>query len=445
MIMKRSLLTVLYLIGVLVSAALFRREAGAENGSGAKGYVAQITINEMILPGTAHFLQESIEEAERSGARIMVITLNTPGGMLQSSQEMIQAIYHSSIPIVIYVGPSGATATSAGVFITLAGHIAAMAPGTTIGAAHPVSGEGKDIEGDMRAKVENMTSAMVRSIATERGRNVEWAEKAVRESVSLTATEALKQKVIDLIAADIPAVLQQVRGRTVKIDQQEKVLDDYSALPLRNLEMSLRDRVVNVLANPSVLALLWLAATTGISIELYHPGAILPGVIGAISLVLALAVGQVIPVSQGAVLLLILGALMIALELFVTSGILGVGGIISLILGAMYLVDPAMAPGLEVNRSLISGMALTAGLLLALVVRVVIKAQSSKPRTGAEGLPGLRGKALQNFAESGKVQVNGEIWKAWTAEGLIEKGDLVEVVQLNEGLILEVKKVAEAD
>lgn len=402
-------------------------------------FVAHIPIEMMILPGTAHFLDEALENAHSQGALVAVVTINTPGGMLQSSQEMIQTIFRASLPVILYVSPSGATATSAGVFITLAGHVAAMAPGTTIGAAHPVSGEGKDIEGDMRAKVENMTTAMVRSIAEVRGRNIAWAEKAVRESISVTDREALKEKVIDLVAVDIPTLLNQVQGLNVKVNGEVVELRDYSKFPIKRFEISARDTVINVLANPSVLALLWLGATTGISIELYNPGAILPGVIGAICLVLALAVSQVIPVSQGALLLLILGALMIALELFVTSGILGIGGVVSLVIGTLYLVDPVAAPGLAVDSKLLLGVASIVGLLLLTLVRLVVSSQRARAKTGSEGLIGARGEALGNISNSGKVRVNGEIWSASCQTGIIEKGSLVEVVAVRAGLHLEVK------
>jgi membrane-bound serine protease (ClpP class) len=402
-------------------------------------FVAHIPLEMTILPGTAHFLEEALADAQQQGAKVAIVTINTPGGMLQSSQEMIQTIFKSTIPVVLYVSPSGATATSAGVFITLAGHVAAMAPGTTIGAAHPVSGEGKDIEGDMRAKVENMTTAMVRSIAEERGRNVEWAEKAVRESISVTDREALKEKVIDLVAADFKTLLAQIKGKKIKVAGQLVDLADFSELPIRKFEISKRDSVLNVLANPSVLALLWLGATTGISIELYNPGVILPGVIGAICLVLALAVSQIIPVSQGALLLLVLGALMIALELFVTSGVLGIGGVVSLVIGALYLVDPLAAPGLEIDRTLIFCFAATVGIALLALVRLLIKTQGAKLKTGADGLIGLQGEALQNIVEHGKVRVNGEIWNAMVVTGMIEKGVLIEVVAVRDGMILEVK------
>jgi membrane-bound serine protease (ClpP class) len=404
-------------------------------------FVAHIPLEMMILPGTAHFLEEAITDAKQQGAQIAIVTIDTPGGMLQSSQEMIQTIFRSPIPVVIYVSPTGATATSAGVFITLAGHIAAMAPGTTIGAAHPVSGEGKDIEGDMRAKVENMTTAMVRSIAEERGRSIEWAEKAVRESISVTDREALKEKVIDIVATDFKTLLTQIKGKKVKVAGQLIDLADFSELPVRRFEISRRDSVLNVLANPSVLALLWLGATTGISIELYNPGAILPGVIGAICLVLALAVSQIIPVSQGALLLLVLGAAMIALELFVTSGILGIGGVVSLIIGALYLVDPLAAPGLEIDRTLIFCVAATIGIGLLALVRLLIRTQGAKLKTGSDGLIGLVGEALQNIVEHGKVRVNGEIWNATVVSGVIEKGAQVEVVAVKDGMILEVKSL----
>lgn len=417
--------------------------ACAEASPASVGFVAKISMNMMILPGTAHYLQDSLTEAHRQGAKVAVVVIDTPGGMLQSSQEMIQALFHAPIPVIVYVAPSGATATSAGVFITLAGHIAAMAPGTTIGAAHPVSGEGKDIEGDMRAKVENMTIAMVRSIAEERGRSVQWAEKSVRESLSVTDREAIEQKVIDLVAEDLTALLRQVKGKKVRIGMKTIELEDYSTLPVRAFEMSPRDRAVNILANPNVLALLWLGATTGISIELYNPGAILPGVIGAICLVLALAMSQIIPVSQGAVALLVLGAAMISLELFVTSGVLGVGGIISIIIGALYLIDPALAPGIAVNKTAIIVAASIVGAALYGLVQVVVRARRAKVLTGAEGMVGIRGIALQNIGERGKVSVNGEIWHATANSGIIPKDAPVEVVAIRSGLLLEVKSIAE--
>ncbi|MCB0333639.1 MAG: nodulation protein NfeD, partial [Bdellovibrionales bacterium] len=299
-----------------------------------------------------------------------------------------------------------------------------------------------DIEGDMRKKAEEITVAMVKSIAEERGRNVEWAEKAVKESASLTEKEALEKNVIDLIAPSVTDLLNQLAGRTVKLkDGNEVRLPDLSLLPRKEYEMSVRDEVINVLANPNVIALLWLAATTGISLELYNPGAILPGMIGLIALLLALAVSQIIPISQGGVLLLILGAVLIAAEMFTGTFLLGVGGVVSLIFGSLYLIDVTQAPGLSVSYELIVSVAVLLGGFLLVVVHGAIKARRQQPLTGSEGLVGERAKTVEPISKGGKVFLDGEYWNAMTPEGVIEKGVLVEVVAVHDGLVLEVKKI----
>lgn len=405
------------------------------------GFVALVSMDMMILPGTAEYLEKSIESAEAGGARVVIVRLNTPGGLLNTTQEMIQSIFRSDIPVIVYVGPSGATATSAGVFLTLAGHIAAMAPGTTIGAAHPVSGEGKDIEGDMRDKVENITVAMVKSISEERGRNAAWAEKAVKKSSSLTEKEALKENVIDLVADDYQSLLKKIAGKKIKIHNKEIVLEDYSALPQRHYDISFKQKTINTLSNPNVLALLWLAATTGISIELYNPGLILPGVVGAICLILAMAMSQIIPVTQGGVLLLILGAVLIASELFITSGVLGIGGIIAMIFGTIYLIDVVEAPGMSVNLSLIIPLVLAVGSLMLFLVYSIVSSRKRRAVTGEEGLNGQVAEAMATFTSSGKVFVNGEIWSAKLKEGIAEKGEKLRVVDVLDGLTLLVEKL----
>ncbi len=405
-------------------------------------HVAIVPMKMAILPGTQSYLERSIEEAVKSNAALIVVQLDTPGGMLQTSQNMIQSIFSSPVPVVIYVSPSGGTATSAGVFITMAGHVAVMAPGTSIGAAHPVAGDGKDIEGDMRKKAEEITVAMVKSIAEERGRNVEWAEKAVKESASLTEKEALEKNVIDFISPSITDLLSQLKGRKVELqDGKEVELPDLSLLPRKEYEMSLRDEVINVLANPNVIALLWLAATTGISLELYNPGAIIPGMIGLIALLLALAVSQIIPISQGGVLLLILGAVLIGAEMFTGTFILGVGGVVSLIFGSLYLIDVTQAPGLSVSYELIASFAVVFGSLLLVVVYGAMKARKQHPLTGNEGLVGERAKTVEPVSKEGKIFLDGEYWNAMVPEGVIEKGAFVEVVAVHDGLVLEVKKI----
>ncbi len=402
-------------------------------------HVAVIDMDMMILPGTQAYLEKSIDRAASSGAELLVVKLDTPGGMLNTSQEMIQIIFKAPIPVIMYVGPGGATATSAGVFITLAGHIAAMAPGTSIGAAHPVSGDGKDIEGDMREKVEQMTMAMVRSVAEQRGRNVEWAEKAVKESSSITEKEALDLKVIDLIAEDIPALLKQLKGFKIKVDNQEVELEDYSNLPVQEYEISVTDQAVNVLANPNIAALLWLGATAGISLEIYNPGSIIPGVVGVICLILALAVSQIIPINQGGLLLLIVGALLITAEFYVTSGILGFGGIVAIVLGALWLVDVAQAPNLQVSLEVIMPVALIIGGMMLWIVSSGARALKRQSSTGNEGLIGMTGIVTKNVSASGKVFVNGEYWNATSSSGLIEKGAEVRIIRVQEGLVLEVE------
>ena len=424
------------LLYILVSLLILAPRAQAD-----EPFVAVIDMNMMILPGTSSYLQESIERASAQGAKALVVRLDTPGGILETSQQMIQAIFEAPLPVIIYVSPNGATATSAGVFITLPGHVAAMAPGTSIGAAHPVMGDGKDIQGDMRTKAENMTMAMVRSIAERRGRNVAWAEQAVKESASITANEALKMSVVDIVAEDLDDLLKQVRGKEVSVNNQNVILEDLSSLPRRNFGMSFNQQFVNVLANPNVAAILWLAATTGISLELYNPGAILPGLVGVICLILALAVSQIIPVSQAAVALIVLGAVLIGAELYKGTLILGIFGLICMVLGSVYLIDVGQAPGMGVALELIIPMAaLFGGLLLwgAYNSFVVLR---KRPSTGSEGLIGMTGQAVSNVSQGGKVFVNGEYWNAYVKDGVIEKGSSVQVKAMRDGLTIEVAKV----
>lgn len=428
------------LFALVVSVAVwFRTGVGF---SQPPSTVALIDMEMLILPGSSGYLETAIERASRENAQVLIVRLNTPGGLLDTSQAMIQAIFASPVPIVMFVSPAGGTATSAGVFITMAGHIAAMAPGTSIGAAHPVSGDGKDIEGDMRAKAENMTVAMVKSIAEQRGRNAAWAEKAVRESVSVGESEALKLGVVDIVAKDIPELLQKIKGRTVTVaDQKKIVLEDYSALPLVAYEMALRDRVLNIFAHPNVAALLWLGATTGLSIELYSPGAIIPGVVGVICLILALAVSQIIPLNTGAILLLVVGAILIGAEMFFSSFVLGIGGIIALALGALYLIDAGSAPGLAVDPLMVVPPAVVLGVLMLFVAALAVRSHRRRVTTGVVGLVGQRGKALDNFTSEGRVFVNGEIWRASVANGIVDKDAVVEIVRVIDNLTVEVKRV----
>lgn len=407
------------------------------------GHVAIVTMNMMILPGTGSYLERSINLAASRGAKLVVVKLDTPGGMLQTSQEMVQTILTAPVPVVVYVSPSGGSATSAGVFITLAAHVAAMAPGTTIGAAHPVAGDGKDIEGDLRTKAENITVAMVKTISEQRGRNATWAEKAVKESSSLTEKEAVELQVVDFIAEDLDVLLQKVAGKTVTVANQQISLEDYSQLPREEIEIAMRERAVNVLANPAVAALLWLGATTGLTLELYNPGAILPGVVGVICLILALVVTQIIPLNQGGILLIVAGALLMGLELFVPSGILAVGGLIAMTLGVLYLVDSGAVPGLDVQMTELIPVVVIVGVLFLALTRLLVRANQQKPQVGLQGLVGRTGTATQTIGESGQVFVNGELWRARTTSGVIPKGAQVVVTGYASGLTLEVEPLQE--
>ncbi len=406
------------------------------------GHVAAIKMNMMILPGTAAFLKKSIDKATTEGAKALVIYLNTPGGILQTTQEMIQDILASPVPIIVYVSPQGATAASAGVFVTLASHVAAMAPGTSIGAAHPVAGDGKDIEGQMAKKAENITIAMVKSLSQERGRNIEWAEKSVKESNSLTHEEALKQNVIDKVAVDLADLLRQIKGLEIKVQNKSIKLEDYSALPVINYEISFMDQALNIISNPTVAALLWLAATTGITIELYNPGLVLPGVVGVICLILALMVSQVLPVSSGAILLLIAGVVMIIAEMFVVSGALAIGGIIAIVLGAIYLVDVSQASGLSVAYEVIVSIAVFVSIFLIAMIKSIRTTFKSQVTTGKEAFMGKKGVAFEDFTYKGKIKVDGEIWNAKLLEGSVKKGDEVIIVSEPESLELEIKALS---
>jgi membrane-bound serine protease (ClpP class) len=416
-------------------------EAPSERAERNEPHVALLDMQMMILPGSASYLRKGIAHAEDQGAKLLIVRLDTPGGLLDSTQHMVQDILASKVPVVVYVSPSGGSATSAGVFITLAAHVAAMAPSTSIGSAHPVQGDGKDIEGDMRQKAENMTAALVRAISERRGRNVAWAEKAVKESSSLTEQEALKEKAIDFVAEDIDGLLRQIKGMRVQLAAgQELQLEDYTQLPRRSFEIDFRDRSLNTLANPNVAALLWLGATTGLSIELYNPGAILPGVVGLICLILALAVSQVIPINMSAVLLLALGALMIGLELFVPSGILAVGGIVAMVLGTLWLIDTTQAPGMQIAFELILPLALILSGMMAWAIALLVRVRRNPVSTGREAMVGAKGEVLEPVSETGKVYVNGEIWNARCSTGLLPKGQTVKVTRMLSGMLLEVEK-----
>ncbi len=391
--------------------------------AGSNGPIVEATIDGTINPATDDYLRSAIKEAHRRGARLFILRLNTPGGLLNSMQTMVATILEAPIPTVVYVSPAGGGAISAGVFITLAGNVAAMAPGTTIGAAHPVLGGGGEIKGDMRAKVENFTVSLMKAIAEQRGRNVAWAEKAVRESVAITDKEAVTEGVVDLVASDIPKLLAELEGRTVTVSGKPVTVEGLSAAPIEKVEMSLKQIVVNILADPNIAVLLGLGAMLGIGIELYHPGGVIPGVVGAICLVLSLVAGQILPINYGGLALLLLSGAFFAVEMFLPAfGVWGAAGIICLVLGSLYVVDTDAVwavEGLQVDTWFIGSIAAIVGLLLSVVCYLALKSRGQAARTGARGMIGQIAVAKSDFSEKdaafyGSVEAMGERWRAVT-------------------------------
>ncbi|MBI4518879.1 MAG: nodulation protein NfeD [Deltaproteobacteria bacterium] len=407
----------------------------------ASRHVNLIEIDAGINPATADFIHEAIDEARRDGAQALIIQLDTPGGLLDSTKSIVKDMLGSPVPVIVYVAPSGAGATSAGVFVTMAGSLAVMAPGTNIGAAHPVGGQGEDIGGDMREKAENFAVSLSKTIAQQRGRNVDWAEKAVRESVSITEQEALTLKVIDLIATDLNDLLRQADGREVDVNNAKARLELAGAEVARK-QMRLKQKLLNILANPNVAYLLMMAGLLGLYVEFTHPGVFFPGVAGAICLLLALTALQVLPINYSGLALIFLGVAMLVAELFLPSfGVVGVGGMIAFVIGSLLLFDTPES-NLAVDRGIIFAAAATLGGFTMVVGFLVVRSQRRKPALGREGLVGEVGEVRQRLAPNGKIFVHGEYWNA-TAHEPIEVGEHVEVVAVD-GLKLVVRRAAAA-
>jgi membrane-bound serine protease (ClpP class) len=413
------------------------RESGSREG--VEKHVDLITIDAGINPATADFIHESILSAEHGGAQALIIELDTPGGLLDSTKSIVKDLLGSPVPVIVYIAPSGAGAASAGVFVTMAANIAAMAPGTNIGAAHPVGGQGENIGGDMREKVENFTVSLSRTIAQERGRNIEWAEKAVRESVSVTEQEALKLHVVDIVAPTLDDLLRQADGREVNV-HNAKVKLDVAGVEIVRKEMRLKQKFLNILANPNVAYLLMMAGLLGLYVELTHPGVFFPGIAGGICLLLGMAALQVLPINYSGLALIVLGMGLLISELFVPSfGILGVGGIVAFVLGSLLLFDTPES-NLTVDPNIVYAAAATFGGFTLLVSYLVVRSQRRKPALGREGLIGEIGEVRQPVgAAGGKIFVHGEYWNAVAAEP-IEMGERAEVIHVD-GMRVTVRRV----
>jgi membrane-bound serine protease (ClpP class) len=412
----------------------------AQSKNASTPHVDLITIDGSINPAVDDFIRESIVRSKSNGAAALIIQLDTPGGLLTSTRTIVKELLGAPVPVIVYVAPSGAGAGSAGVFITMAAHIAAMAPGTNIGAAHPVAGGGQEVKGVMGEKIENFTASFSESIAQQRGRNAEWAIQAVRKSVSITEKEALRIKVIDVVAKDINDLLEQAHGRKVDIDGSKHELSVKGARIERH-EMSLKQKVLNTIADPNIAYLLMMAGILGLYMEFAHPGVIFPGVAGAICLLLAFASLQLLPINYAGLGLIILGIGLLVGEAFAPSfGVLGVGGLISLTLGSFFLFDTE-GSDLIVDRSIIFTAVATLGSFVLAVSYLVFRSQQSKPTLGIAGLIGEIGEVRGKLSPSGKIFVHGEHWNA-QADSEIDVGEKVEVVGI-EGMVLKVRRAAQ--
>lgn len=409
----------------------------------ASGPIYKVVVNDIIHGVSARHIIRTIERAAEADAELVLIELGTPGGLYESTRDIIEAILGSERPVVVYVAPAGAHAASAGFLITLAADVAAMAPGTNTGAATPVSGTGQKIEETLAKKIQSDAAAYTRSIAERRGRPPEVAEMAVTEAKSWTAQEALDARLIDHIAASEAELLQRLDGASIRrIDGRETLVATAGA-SVEIEQMPAKDRILAIVANPNIAILLGLIGLAGLYLEFSNPGAIVPGVVGAIALLLAAFAFEILPVTAVGVLLLLVGLGLLIAEAFTPSfGALGAGGVVAMLFGALMLFEeqPLPTPALEVSLSVVLPVILFFAVLVVVLGRKVLEAQRRVPVTGQEGLVGLLGTARTEIDPRGKVFVHGEYWEARAREPIAE-GARVRVVSV-EGLTLEVERVA---
>ncbi len=428
----------------IVCAGLFLCVPGlTEASSEASAPIYKVQVDDIIHGVSARHIIRTIEKASEADAAIVLIELGTPGGLYDSTRDIIEAILSSERPVVVYVAPAGAHAASAGFLITLAADVAAMAPGTNTGAATPVSGTGQKIEETLAKKIQSDAAAYARSIAERRGRPPEIAEKAVTEAKSWTAQEALEAGLIDYIAGSEAELLSKLNGSVIRrIDGSEVVVATEGA-SIALQEMSTKDRILSVIANPNLAILLGLIGLAGLYLEFSNPGTVVPGIVGAVALLLAAFAFEILPVTTVGILLLLVGFGLLVAEAFTPSfGALGTGGVISILFGALMLFEeqPLPTPALEVSLSLILPLTIFFAVLVIVLGRKVVEAQRRVPVTGQEGLIGEIGTARTPIDGKGKVFVHGEYWDARAKERIAE-GARVKVVAI-EGLTLDVEPVA---
>jgi membrane-bound serine protease (ClpP class) len=423
----------------MVAVLLFGNHSALAQGTARVDVVA---VKGVIDPFVAQYLTRGIQLAEQDGAQCLVIQLDTPGGSDNAMRDIVQHMLSSPVPIVVYVSPAGARAGSAGVFITLASDIAAMAPGTNIGAAHPVEITG-EITGTMNTKVTNDAAAYARALAERRGRNADWAEEAVRESVSITANEAVEIGVVDLVADDLTDLLEKIDGETVSTALGERRLAT-SGADIHEISMSLPQQVLHTIVDPNIAYLLFIIGIVGLVAELYHPGAIFPGVTGSICLILAFVAFGSLPVNWGGVALIALAVVLFILDIKVAGYALSVGGAIAFILGSLMIFSPLApvspaVPSLVVSRPLIVVMTIAITAFFVFALSAGIRAQRARVVSGIHALVGATGIATSDLDPQGTVQVKSELWSA-VADGAeaIRKGEPITVVAV-EGVKLKVR------
>jgi len=400
-------------------------------------------VDGIIHPVTSEFMRSAIARADADGAALIVFTLHTPGGLLDSTRDINNAIIGAKTPVAVFVGPAGNRAASAGFLITMAADIAAMAPGTHIGAAHPVAGNGEKIDDVMAKKMASDTAAYARTLAAQRGRNVSLVEQAVTESRSFTEKEAAEASppLIDVIANDVPDLLKKLDGRTVKRFNGAQTTLRLANADVRTVEMSWPQRVLSAIAHPQIAYLLLTLGTLGLTIEMWSPGAIVPGVAGGICLLLAFFALQVLPVSYAGVLLILLGFVLLILEVKVTThGGLAVGGIISLFAGSLMLIDSPL-PEMQIGLRLILPVVVSLSAIILVLVTLGVRAQRAPAVSGESGMLQSTGNALTAIEPGGigRVATHGEIWSATSAEP-IQAGDRVAVTAIK-GLVLTVRRI----
>ena len=425
--MRRSTIVLVVLICICVAFAAAPADAKE---------ILVANVADPISPAMAEFIDDALAQATPETTECVIITLDTPGGLVESMRKIVQSIYNSPVPVVVYVSPSGARAASAGVMITLAADVAAMAPGTNIGAAHPVGTGGKEINETMATKAVNDLVAFTKGIAERRGRNTRWAEEAVRKSVSITDDEALSKKVIDLIAKDLDDLIGQLDGRQVA----EKGTLALKGLPIRNIQETLRTKILKTISDPNIAYILMMIGMAGLYFELSNPGAIFPGVLGGIALILAFFSLQTLPVNSAGILLILLAVIFFILELKITSyGMLSVAGVLSLVLGSLMLFKGA-GPHFQVAWRVMLPTVFLISAFFVVLAYLVFRAHSHKAYTGTEGLVNEVGLVKQVDGAIGKVLVHGELWQASFAAPVSE-GERVRVKEVRD-LVITVAPLA---